>query len=142
MSTTYYFVIVGTNDSPIYEAEIGNSIPESTTAKKDEYKHLNQFIIHSALDLVDDAIWESNNCFLKVVDCVNDWNVSAYVTPSNVRLMLLHEAKNEERIKLFFQETHELYVKTLLNPFYELNSEINSSQFDISTRKIAKKYLL
>ncbi|OMJ13221.1 Trafficking protein particle complex subunit 2, partial [Smittium culicis] len=62
MSTTYYFVIVGTNDAPMYEAEIGQYFSDpSNSSKRDEYRHLNQFIVHSALDLVDDAILCSNS---------------------------------------------------------------------------------
>ncbi|KAJ1652914.1 TRAPP subunit, partial [Coemansia sp. RSA 25] len=122
MSSTYYFAIVGTNDSPLYETELG--------VQRDESKYLNQFIVHAALDLVDDAQFMSNACYLKTIDRYNDWNVSAYVTPSNTRLMLLHEAKADDAIKLFFTDCHELYLKTLLNPFYEPNSPIQSQAFD------------
>ncbi|PVU94094.1 hypothetical protein BB561_002780 [Smittium simulii] len=92
--------------------------------------------------MVDDVVWKSNSCFLKIVDCVNDWNVSAYVTPSNIRFMLLHEAKNEDKIKLFFQDAHEIYVKALMNPFFEPNYPINSQSFDSLIRKLAKRYLV
>ncbi|KAJ1642232.1 TRAPP subunit [Coemansia erecta] len=134
MSTTYYFAIVGTNDSPLYEAEFG--------AHQDESKYLNQFILHAALDLVDDAQFMTNACYLKTVDRYNDWNVSAYVTPSNTRLMLLHENKMEETIRSFFVDAHELYLKTMLNPFYEPNTPIQSQTFDSKINGLAKKYLL
>ncbi|KAJ2018655.1 TRAPP subunit [Coemansia sp. S680] len=71
----------------------------------------------------------------------NDWNVSAYVTPSNTRLMLLHEAKADDAIRLFFTDCHELYLKTLLNPFYEPNTPIQSQAFDVKVNTLAKKYL-
>ncbi|KAJ2004702.1 TRAPP subunit [Coemansia thaxteri] len=134
MSATYYFAIVGTNDSPLYEAEFG--------VQRDESKYLNQFVVHAALDLVDDAQFMSNACYLKTVDRYNDWNVSAYVAPSNTRLMLLHEAKADEAIRLFFTDCHELYLKTLLNPFYESNSPIQSQTFDAKVNTLAKKHLL
>ncbi|KAJ2582217.1 TRAPP subunit [Coemansia sp. RSA 1836] len=134
MSSTYYFAIVGTNDSPLYETELG--------VQRDESKYLNQFIVHAALDLVDDAQFMSNACYLKTIDRYNDWNVSAYVTPSNTRLMLLHEAKADDAIKLFFTDCHELYLKTLLNPFYEPNSPIQSQAFDTKVNTLAKKHLL
>ncbi|KAJ2890121.1 Trafficking protein particle complex subunit 2 [Coemansia aciculifera] len=134
MSSTYYFAIVGTNDSPLYETELG--------VQRDESKYLNQFIVHAALDLVDDAQFMSNACYLKTVDKYNDWNVSAYVTPSNVRLLLLHEVKADDAIKLFFTDCHELYLKTLLNPFYEPNSPIQSQAFDAKVNTLAKRHLL
>ncbi|KAJ2489948.1 TRAPP subunit [Coemansia sp. RSA 2050] len=133
MSSTYYFAIVGTNDSPLYETELG--------AQRDESKYLNQFIVHAALDLVDDAQFMSTACYLKIIDRYNDWNVSAYVAPSNTRLMLLHEAKADDAIRLFFTDCHELYLKTLLNPFYEPNTPIQSQAFDIKVNVLAKKYL-
>ena len=40
--------------------------------------------------------------------------VSAYVTPGGARLLLLHESRNEEGIKAFFTEAHELYIKVRL----------------------------
>ncbi|KAJ2056979.1 TRAPP subunit [Coemansia sp. S146] len=133
MSSTYYFAIVGTNDSPLYETELG--------VQRDESKYLNQFIVHAALDLVDDAQFMSTACYLKTIDRYNDWNVSAYVTPSNTRLMLLHETKADDAIRLFFTDCHELYLKTLLNPFYEPNTPIQSQAFGIKVNMLAKKYL-
>ncbi|KAJ1666325.1 TRAPP subunit [Coemansia sp. RSA 1813] len=132
--TTFYFAIVGTNDSPLYEAEFG--------AQREENKYLQQFVVHAALDLVDDAQFMTNTCYLKSVDRYNDWTVSAYVTPSNARLMLLHETKSEDAIKSFFAACHELYMKTLLNPFYQPNAAIQSQTFDAKMHTLAKKYLL
>ncbi|KAF1870997.1 hypothetical protein Lal_00020731 [Lupinus albus] len=44
--------------------------------------------------------------------------------------MLLHDSRNDDGIKSFFQEVHELYIKTLLNPLYLPGSRITSSHFD------------
>lgn len=62
MASNCYFVIVGTRDNPLYEAEWG---PQTRTegGKKDEHKHLNQFIVHAALDVVDDLMWGSNSMY-------------------------------------------------------------------------------
>lgn len=46
-----YFVIVGTNDNPIYEVD---------SMKDRDEKYIHQFVIHSALDLVDDFYWTTN----------------------------------------------------------------------------------
>lgn len=100
--------------------------------QEEEHRHLNQFIVHSALDPLEDAATLSSSCYLKVIDryisltdvggrhtdqerCrFNDWMVSGYITPSNVRMLLLHDVKNEDGIKSFFTEIHELYIKVLV----------------------------
>ncbi|KAF5207442.1 Snare-like superfamily protein [Thalictrum thalictroides] len=53
--------------------------------------------------------------------------------------MLLHDSRNEDGIKSFFQEVHELYIKILLNPLYLPGSRITSSHFDTKVRALARK---
>ena len=100
-----------------------------------------QFILHAALDLVDEMQWKSTTTFLRTVDKYNDLFISAYVTPGGVRFLLLHEAKNEEAVKSFFVEVHELYIRVLLNPFYEAGTRIKSPSFDSRVKLIAQSHL-
>ncbi|RRT84999.1 hypothetical protein BHE74_00002979 [Ensete ventricosum] len=82
MANTACFIIVSRNDIPIYEAEVGSAM------KKEEAAQQHQFILHAALDIVEDLAW----------------------TTSAI-LMLLHDSRNEDGIKSFFQEVQELYIK-------------------------------
>ncbi|KAJ3252754.1 hypothetical protein HK103_001310 [Boothiomyces macroporosus] len=68
-----YFIIVGTQDNPLYEAEFG---PLQKEAKKDEYRHLNQFILHSSLDIIDELQYGTNQKYLKIVDKFNVFDYS------------------------------------------------------------------
>ncbi|KAJ0974892.1 hypothetical protein J5N97_016857 [Dioscorea zingiberensis] len=137
MATTACFIIVSRNDIPIYEAEVGSAI------KKEEAAHQHQFILHAALDIVQDLVWTTSAMFLKAMDRFNDLVVSVYVTAGHILhiLMLLHDSRNEDGIKSFFQEVHELYIKILLNPLYLPGSRITSSHFDTKVRALARKYL-
>ncbi|KAI8017484.1 Trafficking protein particle complex subunit 2 [Camellia lanceoleosa] len=135
MASTACFMIVSRNDIPIYEAEVGAAV------KKEEAAHQHQFILHAALDIVQDLAWTTSAMFLKAVDRFNDLVVSVYVTAGHTRLMLLHDSRNDDGIKSFFQEVHELYIKILLNPLYIPGSRITSSCFDTKVRALARKYL-
>ncbi|KAI8583199.1 hypothetical protein K450DRAFT_224691 [Umbelopsis ramanniana AG] len=144
MAATYYFAIVGTKDSPLYETELTSSSKAASnfdTTPKDDHRHLNQFIIHSALDVVEEVQWNNQALYLKVIDRFNEFYVSAFVTAGNARLLLLHDVKSEDSIKNFFNEVHEMYIKVLMNPFYETNTPITSQQFDSKVKFIARRFL-
>ncbi|KAF3324619.1 putative TRAPP subunit [Carex littledalei] len=136
MASTACFVIVSKNDIPIYEAEVG------TAPRKEEVAYQHQFILHAALDIVQDLAWTTSAMFLKSVDRFNDLVVSVYVTADvHTRFMLLHDSRTEDGIKSFFQEVHELYIKILMNPLYMPGSRVTSSHFDTKVRALARKYL-
>ncbi|KAK3144326.1 hypothetical protein QOZ80_4AG0311580 [Eleusine coracana subsp. coracana] len=115
MASTACFVIVSKNDIPIYEAEVGSA------PKKEDLSYHHQFILHAALDVVQDLAWTTSAMFLK--------------------FMLLHDSRSEDGIKSFFQEVHDLYIKIFLNPLYLPGSRIASSHFDTKVRALARKYL-
>ncbi|CDH53446.1 trafficking protein particle complex subunit 2 [Lichtheimia corymbifera JMRC:FSU:9682] len=144
MAAIYYFAIVGATDNPIYETDI---IPSSRSSsllehnKRDDHKHLNQFIAHAALDVVEEVQWGTQAMYLKSVDRFNEQYVSAFVTANNVKFMLLHDQKSEDSIRNFFNDVYELYIKILMNPFYEKNSPIANPQFDNRVKMIARRFL-
>jgi hypothetical protein len=56
---SYYFTIIGTKDNPIFEHEFGTSKPggDGTAKFREEAAHMNQFIVHAALDMVEEVQW-------------------------------------------------------------------------------------
>jgi hypothetical protein len=67
-SQTLLFVIVGRSE-PLYEAEF---LKRGTTGQSsDATTRQNYFVLHSSLDLVENAAWATSNMYLKVVDKVN-----------------------------------------------------------------------
>ncbi|CAN0380389.1 unnamed protein product [Pylaiella littoralis] len=141
------FIIVGRNE-PLYEADLnssGNNIGGGGGGGKvsggDESAHLNQFILHSALDMVERKQWSTPATYLRLVDKFNEQNVSAFLTAGGAKLMLLHDGRTDDAIRTFFSEVHELYVKLLMNPFYAYDSPVISPAFDQRVKALARKLL-
>lgn len=63
------------------------------------------------------------------------------LTAADIKFLLLHDTKAEEPIRQFFTEVQEVYVKCLMNPFYEVDMRITSVVFDSRVRAAARKYL-
>ncbi|KIY49567.1 Sedlin [Fistulina hepatica ATCC 64428] len=122
-----------------------SSLPHSTSGGTrvggGQDRHVIQMIANASLDAVEDAMRRENTMYLKAVDKFNEWTVSAFVTPGNMKFILLHEGKNDEGIRSFFMEVWELYVKTMLNPFHTAHSAIRSSVFDARVNASARKWL-
>lgn len=158
---TSKFCIVGGTSSVLYELDF---------LSKPDLARASTFVLHAALDMVDLAVWSTPSTYLKVVDRHNDQLVSAYVTPGGARFLVLHDARNEDGIRSFCNEAHEvrgfararsrvaaaaaalthtralpphtqLYTKLLLNPFYTPGTRIESADFDGRVRGLARRYL-
>ncbi|KNZ74414.1 Trafficking protein particle complex subunit 2 [Termitomyces sp. J132] len=74
-------------------------------------RHVIQMIANASLDMIEDVMRKENTMYLKGVDKFNEWTVSAFITPGNMKFVLLHEGKNDEGIRQFLMEVWELYVK-------------------------------
>ena len=61
--------------------------------------------------------------------------------PTQVKFLLLHEGRNEDAVRNFFLEVHELYVKLVMNPFYEHDTPITSPTFDRAVHALARRHL-
>lgn len=156
--STYYFVIVGQNDNPIYEKEFSTLNKELRVCRpgqrlielckyilllqKEDHRHLTQFIAHAALDLVDEHKWKTANMQLKSIDRFNQWFVSAFITASQIRFIIVHDNKNDEGIKNFFNEMYDTYIKNSMNAFYRINTPIKSPMFEKKSEIFGRKYLL
>ncbi|KAG6820434.1 hypothetical protein H0H93_000430 [Arthromyces matolae] len=104
-------------------------------------RHVIQMIANASLDTIEDVLRKETVMYLKSVDKFNEWTVSAFITPGNMKFVLLHEGKNDEGIRQFFMEVWELYVKTMVNPFHTAHTTIRSATFNGRVQASAKRYL-
>jgi len=127
----YVFVMV-VNGTPIFEHTAG------TIQLPSDGPNSYQFVMHAALDMVFEHCSKTSVMNLKRVDAFQGQNISAYVTASNVVLLLMHENASEDSVGFFFREVHEMYIKIMMNPFYKHGSVIKSSAFQGRVHKLMR----
>ncbi|MBE7180907.1 MAG: hypothetical protein INR71_06815 [Terriglobus roseus] len=171
---SYYFAIVGTQDNPLFEHEFGTSRSggDGVARFREEARHMNQFVVHGSLDVVDEAQWAAAGAmYLRHVDRFHNNYVSCFAAAAGARFMLLHNPDThagpkagagagaaraygqasstynpaapavEEAIKNFFVEVYEVWVKTVMNPFYKKEGKVTSPVFRARVAAAARKYL-
>ncbi|EGR46524.1 cis-Golgi transport protein particle complex 20 kDa subunit [Trichoderma reesei QM6a] len=162
---SYYFAIVGTQDNPLFEYEFGTSKQggDGQSRFTEQVRHLNQFILHSSLDIAEEVQWSHGQMYLKCIDKFFNNYISCFVTGGNVKFLLLHQPTTptstassrsstaiganptspatEEAIKMFFMEVYDNWVKAIMNPFYKANMEVRSPIFRARVAAAGRKYL-
>lgn len=76
--------------------------------------YLHQFVLHAALDAVNEQLWTTTNMHLGAVDKFNNLIVTAYTTAAHIKLLLLHDGRSDDTIRLFFKDVYEIYVRVRL----------------------------
>ena len=68
---SYYFAIIGTKDNPLFELEFGTSKQGGDGAARFplEARHLNQFIVHASLDVVEEVQWLNKEMYVPIPVC-------------------------------------------------------------------------
>ncbi|EDR27836.1 trafficking protein particle complex subunit, putative [Entamoeba dispar SAW760] len=132
-----YFVIIGSNDRLLYE------YPKESAMKyaSDNEYVLNQFVILSALDFIEEKKKTTPKMYFKSIDVYGSHHLSAFVTSGNIKFVLMSTSKTDDT-KGFFTSVYEDYVKIILNPFYELQTPIESEGLNTHIKQLLKQYKL
>lgn len=127
-----YLVITGKDDYPIFTC----ALSEAAESKHD----LNQFVMHAALDLVDERLKTADTMFMHRVDEFNDSQVSAFVTASRFKMLVLHDRTlDSSSLKSFFVDAYEVLLKAIANPFFSDHSPVETRGFRQNILKLASK---
>ncbi|GIZ45660.1 hypothetical protein CBER1_08175 [Cercospora berteroae] len=88
---SYYFTIIGTRDNPLFELDFGTSKVggDGIARFREEAKHMNQFIVHAAIDMVEEAQWSTKDLYLKKIDSFQNNHIHCFLTGGNIKFMLL-----------------------------------------------------
>lgn len=140
--TMYYFSIISSDDTPLYELEFASfKLAGGVGQFPENVRELLPFIANSLLDLVEELQWSLPQFYLGKVDLFSGYLVAAYITQGNVRLVLVYDKSDEGLIRQFFIEVNELYVKCLMSPFYVVNVPLTLPEFDMKVKQVGRKYL-
>lgn len=62
---SYYFAIIGTQDNPLFEYEFGTAKQggDGIARFPEQARHMNQFIVHSSLDIVEEVQWAGGQMY-------------------------------------------------------------------------------
>jgi hypothetical protein len=164
-----YFSIIGPGDACIYEygriseggvpaggggspagSAAASSIASptssmSTTASGvplDTLQLSRQFMAHSSLDLVEEAMWSRPDLYLTKVDRFDEskYFVSAFVGFGPLKLLLMQDTEPHDNVRPFFSEAFELCTKYLSNPFASATQPIRNREFEERLVGIYNKY--
>jgi len=85
---SYYFAIIGTQDNPLFEYEFGTSKQggDGIARFPEQARHMNQFIVHSSLDIVEEVQWGGGQMYFPpfqplLLSLNNVWQVSEVHRP-------------------------------------------------------------
>ena len=62
---------------------LGQSSEKSEGSTMTAERHMLQMIAHGSLDMIEDRQFVTNTMYLKSIDRINDWSVSAFVVPGS-----------------------------------------------------------
>ena len=129
--TFTFFTVIGPNDAAIFEYGRSSDGTATTNAQSDTLQLARQFMMYSAVDLVEEAMWAKGDVYLSKVDVFDDrFFVSAYVGFSPLKLLLMQGEEPHDNVRPFFVEAHELCVKYLLSPFASPSVPVRSREFE------------
>lgn len=85
--------------------------PTHLSLQQERPQYLYHFVLHAALDAVEEQEWRTSSMHLGVVDRFNQLQVSAFTTAAHAKFLLLHDGRSDDLVRSFFKDVYELYLR-------------------------------
>lgn len=99
---------------------------------------MDELMCLAALEKGEVTIWQTTSCYVKFI--MRGFYLH-YMVNGTKLLLSMKPVKNDECIRLFFQELQELILRFQLNPFHNLNDTLYSEVFDRHAQALISKHL-
>ncbi|KAG0161540.1 hypothetical protein PDIDSM_9074 [Penicillium digitatum] len=99
LKMSYYFTILSPTDTPLFNIAFGTSKGGGDGIARFRFpetaQYMNQFIIHSSLDILEEAQWTNGNMYLKHIDTYPPAAayITAFLTQVARDFLLLHQPR-------------------------------------------------
>eukprot|EP01024_Parvocaulis_polyphysoides_P032167 TRINITY_DN28886_c0_g1_i1.p1 TRINITY_DN28886_c0_g1~~TRINITY_DN28886_c0_g1_i1.p1 ORF type:complete len:160 (-),score=18.75 TRINITY_DN28886_c0_g1_i1:234-662(-) len=132
--------IVGAKNNPLYLRSFEDD------QNQDDLKF--HYIIHCALDSVDDrasvktalASRDGSGSYLGLLYPIENLRVYGFISKTKVKYFVVeNDPQVKDDLQAVFHQIHAAYVDTVCNPFYTLNTVIQSAKFDLRIANIVKQ---
>lgn len=134
-------VVVGDNDEPVFLKDLRLAGQKDEGNNIEEY--LYHFVLHSALDAVAEKQWQLqlSQTYLGVVDTFREYSVSALVTVSGTKFLLLHRGLSDVNVRTFLKGAYAAWLRIAVNPLNDREESIDSAAFETKMLSISSKFL-
>lgn len=104
------------------------------------------YIVHCALDAVEEKVTAPRkgpsdliDAYLGLLYPTEDYKVYGYISNTRIKFLLVlnEQASREDEIRLIFQRFHAAYVDAISDPFYTMDTAINSQRFSRAVQALA-----
>eukprot|EP00611_Tribonema_gayanum_P000272 TRINITY_DN10184_c0_g1_i1.p1 TRINITY_DN10184_c0_g1~~TRINITY_DN10184_c0_g1_i1.p1 ORF type:complete len:144 (-),score=42.59 TRINITY_DN10184_c0_g1_i1:38-469(-) len=102
-----------------------------------------QHIVHTSLDVVQEARAATTDMFLGHLCPMDEYEVYGYVTSTQVKILAVLEetvTSRKSELAALLQTIHGFYVNYQLNPFSPLNQPIGSERFKLAVDRQVNGY--
>jgi hypothetical protein len=132
-------IVMGDQDDPVYVKDLKSSSAGTSEDGGNGEEYLYNFVLHSSLDMVGEKQWQLQNNYLGVVETFREYSVTAWVTTSGAKFLLLHRGLTEASIRNFLKSISHLWARIALNPLQERSEAIASQAFEAKVLHLAAR---